>query len=124
MVMFSTSQKARMQTVMGSCVRRSSLNSSTVCAIPTAISEYESSVSFEVYPNPTNGELYIDVSLMNIQDYTISVLNALGQTIKQVQQIHTSGGKISMDLSDINPGMYFVTVQTLSGYKVKRLMLQ
>ena len=124
MVMFTASQKARMQTVMGSCVRRSSLNSSTVCAVPTAISEYESSVSFEVYPNPTNGELYIDVSLMNIQDYTVSVLNALGQTIKQVQQIHTSSGKISMDLSDINPGMYFVTVQTLSGYKVKRLMLQ
>lgn len=124
MVMFTSAQKTRMQTVMSTCVRRSSLNSSTVCTVPTAVAEYQSVVSFELFPNPTYGELSVEVALVNTQDYTISVLNALGQTIKQIQQVYTSGEKISIDLSEFNPGIYFVSLQTSSGYKVKRVMLQ
>jgi hypothetical protein len=78
----------------------------------------------EVYPNPTNGELYIDITTLEVQDFTISVINTLGQTVKEVKQMQSNGGKIKIDLSDKNKGVYFVTVKSKSGSKVKRIVLQ
>lgn len=126
MVMFSAGQKARMQAVMASCVRRTSLTTSTVCALPssTGIAENVSNIEVEVYPNPTDGELFIDVNLLDVQDFTISVVNTLGQTVKEIKQVQSNGGKIKIDLSDKNTGIYFVTIKSKSGSKVKRIVLQ
>lgn len=124
MVMFTAGQKARMQAVMANCARRLSLNTSTVCNTPTSINEDVSNVNMEVYPNPTNGELFVDITTLDVQDFTISVVNTLGQTVKEVKQVQSNGGKIKIDLSDKNTGVYFVTVKSKSGSKVKRIVLQ
>jgi hypothetical protein len=123
MVMFTAGQKARMQAVMANCARRLSLTTSTVCST-VGIEENLSNVNMEVYPNPTNGELYIDITTLEVQDFTISVINTLGQTVKEVKQMQSNGGKIKIDLSDKNKGVYFVTVKSKSGSKVKRIVLQ
>jgi hypothetical protein len=86
MVMFTAGQKARMQAVMANCARRLSLTTSTVCST-VGIEENLSNVNMEVYPNPTNGELYIDITTLEVQDFTISVINTLGQTVKEVKQM-------------------------------------
>ena len=123
MVMFTAGQKARMQAVMANCARRLSLTTSTVCST-VGVEENLSNVNMEVYPNPTNGELYIDITTLEVQDFTISVINTLGQTVKEVKQMQSNGGKIKIDLSDKNTGVYFVTVKSASGSKVKRIVLQ
>ena len=123
MVMFTAGQKARMQAVMGNCARRLSLATSTVCTV-TGINETVSTINMEVYPNPTTGELFVDVSLLDTQDFTISVINTLGQTVKEVKQTQSNGGKIKIDLSDKNTGVYFVTIKSKSGSKVQRIVLQ
>lgn len=123
MVMFTAGQKARMQAVMANCARRTSLATSTVCSV-VSVEENMSNVNMEVYPNPTNGELYVDITTLDVQDFTISVVNTLGQTVKEVKQVQSNGGKIKIDLSDKNTGVYFVTVKSKSGSKVKRIVLQ
>ncbi len=123
MVMFTTGQKARMQAVMASCPRRLSLNTSTVCTI-TGVEENVSNINMEIYPNPTSGELYVDITTVDVQDFTISVVNTLGQTVKEVKQVQSNGGKIKIDLSDKNTGIYFVTVKSKTASKVKRVVLQ
>lgn len=123
MVMFTAGQKARMQAVMANCTRRLSLNTSTVCTT-TGIEENVSNINMEVYPNPTNGELYVDITTVDIQDFTISVVNTLGQTVKEVKQVQSNGGKVKIDLSDKNTGIYFVTVKSKTASKVKRIVLQ
>jgi hypothetical protein len=123
MVMFTAGQKARMQAVMANCARRLSLTTSTVCST-VGIEENLSNVNMEVYPNPTNGELNIDITTLEVQDFTISVINTLGQTVKEVKHMQSNGGKIKIDLSDKNTGVYFVTVKSASGSKVKRIVLQ
>ncbi len=123
MVMFTAGQKARMQAVMANCARRLSLNTSTVCST-VGVEENMSNVNMEVYPNPTNGEVYVDITTLDVQDFTISVVNTLGQTVKEVKQVQSNGGKIKIDLSDKNTGVYFVTVKSKSGSKVKRIVLQ
>ncbi len=123
MVMFTAGQKARMQAVMANCARRLSLTTSTVCSV-TGIDENISNVILDVYPNPSNGELYVDITTLDVQDFTVSVINPLGQTVKEIKQIQSNGGKIKIDLSDKNTGVYFVTVKSKSGSKVKRIVLQ
>jgi hypothetical protein len=126
MVMFTAGQKARMQAVMANCVRRLSLNTSTVCTVSsvTGIEENVSNIEMNVYPNPTNGELFVDINLLDVQDFTISIINTLGQTVKEVKQIQSNGGKIKIDLSDKNTGIYFVTIKSKYGSKIKRIILQ
>jgi hypothetical protein len=123
MVMFTAGQKARMQAVMANCARRLSLTTSTVCST-VGIEENLSNINLDVYPNPTNGELYIDITTLDVQDFTVSVINPLGQTVKEIKQMPSNGGKIKIDLSDKNTGVYFVTVKSKSGSKVKRIVLQ
>lgn len=123
MSMFTTGQKARMQAVMGNCVRRLSLTTSTVCST-TGIEENSSNIDMSIYPNPTNGELFIDITTIDVQDFTISVINTLGQTIKEIKQVKSNSGKIKVDLSDKNTGIYFVTIKSKSGSSVKRIVLQ
>lgn len=123
MVMFTAGQKARMQAVMANCSRRLSLTTSTVCNV-VSVEENMANVSMEVYPNPTNGELFVEITTLDVQDFTITVINTLGQTVKEVKQVQSNGGKIKIDLSDKNTGVYFVTVKSKSGSKVKRIVLQ
>ncbi len=124
MVMFTAGQKARMQAVMASCARRTSLNTSTVCTIPNSIDENNSNVEMSLFPNPTNGELNITIDLLNAQDFTISVINTLGQTVKEVKQTQSNGGTIKIDLSSNSAGVYFVTLKSKTISKTKRIILQ
>jgi hypothetical protein len=124
MVMFTANQKARMQSVMANCVRRNSLNTSTVCSIPSGINETSSISEVELFPNPSNGELNVMVSLVTNDDYSITVINTLGQVIKQLHYNNSNGCKSTLDLSSNSQGVYFVTVRTKSGSKTKRLIIQ
>jgi hypothetical protein len=124
MVMFTAGQKARIQAVMANCVRRASLNTSTVCTVPNGIDEQVSNIEMTIFPNPTNGELNITIDLLNTQDFTISVINTLGQTVKEVKQTQSNGGTVKIDLSSNSAGVYFVTLKSKTLSKTKRIILQ
>ncbi len=123
LAMFSSGQKARMQACMQYCTRRTSLGTSTVC-IGTGVNESADQINVSVYPNPTNGEVLVNVDLANAQDFTISVVNTLGQTIKELKQSQSNGGAIKMDLSGQTAGVYFLTLKSKSGSVSKRIILQ
>ncbi|NOG58303.1 MAG: T9SS type A sorting domain-containing protein [Bacteroidetes bacterium] len=62
---------------------------------------------FNVYPNPFEESFTIDLPHLNSSDYTIEVFNLLGA--KLVEQTST-GGRIDIDLGDVDAGIYFVKV--------------
>ena len=64
-------------------------------------SSFETS-SFKVYPNPTSNVLNIDAS-GNVQN--IAIYNTLGQ---EVMNKEVSGNNVSLDVSDLNAGIYIV----------------
>jgi hypothetical protein len=123
MTMFTVNQKARMQACMANCVRRTSLATSTVCSV-TGIDENVTEMSIEVFPNPSSGDLFVTVNVLNPQDYAITVINTLGQTVKEIKQTQSSGGTVKIDLSDKSKGIYFVTIKSKSVSKTKRIVLQ
>ncbi len=124
LTMFTTGQKNRMQACMTYCTRRMSLATSTVCSIPAGLEESIASAEISIYPNPTLGELNVLVETLNPNDFIISVVNTLGQTIKEIKQTQSSGGIIKIDLSTYPSGVYFVNYKSKSYSKTKRVILQ
>ncbi len=66
-----------------------------------------------IYPNPTNGLLNID----GTGPMHISVSNLLGQNLLE----KTSDGNSTLDLSNLESGMYLIRIQTESGVIVQKV---
>jgi hypothetical protein len=74
--------------------------------------------NFNIYPNPVNDRLYIEteVEVEEVVVYTITGVVVGQQTTVNGQQ--TS----SIDVSNLNSGIYFVKVVTENGNVVKRIV--
>ncbi|MBR0324163.1 MAG: S8 family peptidase [Bacteroidales bacterium] len=72
---------------------------------------------FNVYPNPVKDRLYIETST---QIQSIEVYDVYGRL--QVTKTPSHQGDLSVDVSDLNSGIYFVKVKTEEGNIVKRIV--
>jgi hypothetical protein len=80
---------------------------------PTGVENFNSE-SINVYPNPTTGTIYLNLSDLR-QSANVKVLNIVGVVVKD-QIIETPGSRESINLNGLNSGLYFIKVQ--SGNKV------
>ncbi len=88
--------------------------------VSTGVKSFSNAISFDVFPNPSNGLLYISVPSTEIK--SISIQNALGQTVYSGN--FSAGQKlITLDLSEYVPGMYFVEFQSPDTRMVKKIVL-
>ena len=78
----------------------------------------ELSSSLNVYPNPVNDKLYIEtnVEIENVAIYTITGVMVGQQTTDNGQQT------LTIDLSELNSGIYFIKISTDNGEIVKRIV--
>jgi hypothetical protein len=66
-----------------------------------------------VYPNPVqDGNLFIQVPESLQNNVSISICNVLGALVKRVQPESSLSTPVHIDLSGLNPGIYFVRVQS------------
>ena len=66
-----------------------------------------------VYPNPVqDGNLFLQVPESLQNNVSISICNVLGALVKRVQSESTLSSPVHVDLSGLNPGIYFVRVQS------------
>jgi len=72
-------------------------------------------IGIKVYPNPTNGILYLNSD----KSYTVKVLNTIGNTLFEEQ----FNGDGTIDLSKQAPGIYFLSVQHNNRIVTKRIIL-
>ncbi len=70
----------------------------------------KSTETLNVYPNPSNGHINLSANLD--QSHTVYVLNVLGQPV--YQHVYAS----TIDLSGLQPGIYFLEVLSTTGEKV------
>ncbi|MCD6018401.1 MAG: hypothetical protein K0S53_1522 [Bacteroidetes bacterium] len=75
---------------------------------------------WEVYPNPSNGILYIVNSSMVKEAGQIQVLNSVGQSVLEE---NINGNYKNIDLSKLNNGVYFVKITSDKNTSVKRVVL-
>ena len=77
--------------------------------------------SLSAYPNPATNEIRIESSEFKIQ--SVEIYNVLGEKVFQ-SQISNLKSQISLDISKLNSGIYFVSVGTNEGKVVRKLIKQ
>ncbi len=77
---------------------------------------------FLISPNPTSSSLTIHTSL-NLQNSEVEIYNLLGETVCKTM-FPVGKEEITIDVSDLSPGLYFVKVQTEKGTSAQKLIIQ
>jgi predicted phage tail protein len=92
--------------------------SAEVCATtkPDAINELE--VSFNIYPNPVNDKLYIETLTPAL---TVEIYDIYGR-VQNLSNSATQQLSNSIDVTNLNSGVYFVKVVTANGEAVQRFI--
>jgi hypothetical protein len=85
------------------------LNSSTITSIDQRSKENS---SFEVFPNPTNNQL--SLQLNQLGDYQITVIDMNGRVIYQRQLTYSN--QLTLNSSEWAAGLYAIQVRTADGY--------
>lgn len=101
-------------------------NLSFVFPAPSGINELKKdAVQFSLYPNPTNKNCFVDLDLKEIADVEISVLNYLGQVVKQsIYKTQFGKNVFELDLTTLKTGIYFVNVKTGNNTSTKKLVVE
>jgi hypothetical protein len=82
----------------------------------------ESLTTFEVFPNPTNGEFAIRLDFDETTNVQIKVFNMIGQPIIEMNETDNTLN-LPINLIQHPAGMYLIMVQTETGRAVKRVMI-
>jgi len=89
-------------------------NVSTTGSIPPPLAAPEQTLvetaapDFQVYPNPTSGEVNLDLSAYEGQDVRIELYNAQGQLLQARKLTAAIGNVEQLDLSAYQTGMYWI----------------
>ncbi|MDD3875082.1 MAG: T9SS type A sorting domain-containing protein [Bacteroidales bacterium] len=110
----STTTYVLEQTICGNV----SFDTVTVSVYGTGLNEATHGLNrgFGVYPNPTTHQLTIECSVTNA---TLCITNLLGQ---EVWRQEAREKRLSVDVSGLGKGIYFVYLQTEKGVIVKKFM--
>jgi hypothetical protein len=82
----------------------------------------EAGAGLTVYPNPTEGRLQVALSGKAVEDGRLTVLNALGQQVRLIQDGRLSGS-YQVDLSGEQAGMYIIQLRSDDHTSQKRIVL-
>ncbi len=91
----------------------------TTITIPASVSNYGSLEELLIYPNPTNGNLLINVGANNINNAKIEVSSLLGKSIltKEITTIQTT-----INLSNYANGIYLIKFSNNKGTKTYKVI--
>ncbi|OFY87539.1 MAG: hypothetical protein A3F72_20895 [Bacteroidetes bacterium RIFCSPLOWO2_12_FULL_35_15] len=89
----------------------------------TSIYTNDFNSSFSIYPNPSKGEMSVNVNLQTAQNVTIKIINILGKVISTRTLSNISSGIFNLDLSTEAQGMYFVELSTDKEKTVKKITI-
>ncbi len=76
-----------------------------------------------IMPNPTRGDLYVDLSQFEGQDAVIEILNRLGQKTQEYRIKEVQSGFEKIDLNGLDNGAYFIRVTSDRGQITNRFVL-
>jgi hypothetical protein len=77
---------------------------------------------YYLYPNPSKGNITIEV-LNNVQiSYNLTVQNLNGIMIEKIENINSTSKRL--DFSDYRKGIYILIFETSSNLEVKKLILE
>lgn len=90
----------------------------TSCYVNIVLSVDQLELSdFKIYPNPFTNRIHIEN--FGLQQYELTLLNSLGQTVKRTQ---VNGGNQIIDLTELKAGIYFLSINNRLNAKTIRII--
>lgn len=88
----------------------------------TGIEEYDACMLLDVYPNPSKGNITIEISKSNFNtDNQIFIYNSVGRMIKQISSFENI---INLNLTIFSKGIYFVRVVNNENTYTKKIVIE
>ena len=87
----------------------------------TGIQSIENSSTFGLFPNPTNGNVTVQLSSSN-SDVKIEVINALGKIVISENNTELLS-EVTLQTAALNKGIYYVKISEGSKSSVQKLIL-
>lgn len=94
------------------------------CVRQLSVSKLNLANSFQLYPNPTQDQVTLQLDLPALTDVTIKLYNATGQQLQQIQQKGVEKEALEIDLSAYGAGLYLVALQVGEQVVTKKVVKQ
>lgn len=80
---------------------------------------------FEVYPNPVNGQLFIELASDKSASCKVSIVNELGQVVytKNLETQNGTGNKLELNTSQWNAGIYLIRADNGSEIQSRKVTI-
>ncbi len=82
--------------------------------------EENSSISFNIYPNPAKEIIHIDASKYSIHE--VELFDVYGKQVKRMD-VRGQQGAISIDINDLSSGIYFIRVASKQGNQTQKIIV-
>ena len=79
--------------------------------------------SVNIFPNPSSGELNVELHSLMGQNAEISIYNSLGQMLKTISIDEVQHGVQSIDVSNLRSGTYLMRIETTDEKITKRFIV-
>jgi PKD repeat protein len=89
----------------------------------TSINEHSVLSNVLLFPNPSTGNVNLNIELTHKEDITIEIYNELGEKIKNDVVLKSNGGTFNLDMEKSSKGVYYVKVKTATDFWGQRLVL-
>jgi len=91
--------------------------------LTTSVTPINSGSNVSIYPNPSQGEVNVDLNFDNAKDVSIVVTNALGSIVSSQEYKSVTNGTFPLNLEGQSKGSYMVTVKTNDNVVTKRISI-
>jgi PKD repeat protein len=89
----------------------------------SGISNTVNNNSLVIYPNPTNGNITVQWGNNTIQNGKVSITNLIGQKVLETQLNTRNVTNNTINLSQLQAGIYFITIDADNIHEVQKLVL-
>jgi len=97
----------------------------TVSVKVTALENNENAFSSLVYPNPASGTINYDLISLPDNDYSVSLFSTSGDLVYSKEEYSSNSfSSGSLDLSSVQPGVYFVQFAGNDFQSVEKIIVQ
>jgi len=97
-------------------------NSNSIKPKATAVNDVAHTM-FRLYPNPTKGQVNISWKEPLKGDAHITVTDLAGRVVYNTE-VAGAGSSTSIQLNHLNPGIYFIKINTMNGQHTEKMLLQ
>lgn len=93
-----------------------------LCVSGVSVGEIPGPASLVAYPNPSTGELFVELAGVQEQG-VLSVVDALGRRVQE-HPVSATTGRLSLELGGLANGIYTLSMEQPAGRAIVRVVLQ